>query len=429
MKKLLVIVVLGLLWCSVGIAEKYPKIKDPVKSISGSIKKLKIPGKVNLKDYNVKNPGSKIYIDVVKRRLELKGYKNNHRLCKPSKSYELFPSMPEIGGHKWKQEGASPIDFINFAEPMIEIINKHTRGWLATGDAFYLDKMKEQILLWSKENSFNVLISDGYNKEWDSDFAYIDTLENVRQTLVGMLIAFDVLRQEKALTVEEDKIIYEWFEKTVAKTSIGTNDGSKDKMTPGNHTEASKARIYTLWSILSGDEKYFQAGLKFYGIALNVTRKDGSSSHEIRKQKGKSNRSKRGLLKMTQVVGGMVMIAEVFANQGYDLYSFETKKGVTVHKMIDFLITYLGYPNSGAKKKAYIDPEIMETKRILKKTGINDNTLGWAHAYVKRFPNKETTKKLIKYYLEPYGWSRYIQNSGGFGIHMSCAYANINKIK
>ena len=429
MKKLLVIVVLGLLWCSVGIAEKYPKIKDPVKSISGSIKKLKIPGKVNLKDYNVKNPGSKIYIDVVKRRLELKGYKNNHRLCKPSKSYELFPSMPEIGGHKWKQEGASPIDFINFAEPMIEIVNKHTRGWLATGDTFYLDKMKEQILLWSKENSFNVLISDGYNKEWDSDFAYIDTLENVRQTLVGMLIAFDVLRQEKALTAEEDKIIYEWFEKTVAKTSIGTNDGSKEKMTPGNHTEASKARIYTLWSILSGDEKYFQAGLKFYGIALNVTRKDGSSSHEIRKQKGKSNRSKRGLLKMTQVVGGMVMIAEVFANQGYDLYSFETKKGVTVHKMIDFLITYLGYPDSGAKKKAYIDPEIMETKRILKKTGINDNTLGWAHAYVKRFPNKETTKKLIKYYLEPYGWSRYIQNSGGFGVHMSCAYANINKIK
>ena len=31
---------------------------------------------------------------------------------------------------------------------------------------------------------------------------------------------------------------------------------------------------------------------------------------------------------MTQVVGGMVMIAEVFANQGYDLYSFETKKPV-----------------------------------------------------------------------------------------------------
>jgi hypothetical protein len=51
------------------------------------------------------------------------------------------------------------------------------------------------------------------------------------------------------------------------------------------------------------------------------------------------------------------------------------------------------------------------------------------HAYVKRFPNKETTKKLIKYYLEPYGWSRYIQNSGGFGMHMSCAYADLDKIR
>ena len=48
--------------------------------------------------------------------------------------------------------------------------------------------------------------------------------------------------------------------------------------------------------------------------------------------------------------------------------------------------------------------------------------------YVKRFPNNDTTKKLIKYYLEPYGWSRYIQNSGGYGIHMSCAYADLSKI-
>ena len=127
MKKLLVIVVLGLLWCSVGIAEKYPKIKDPVKSISGSIKKLKVPGKIDLKDYTVKNPGYKIYIDVAKRRAELKGHKNNYRLCKPFKNIELFPSMPEIGGHKWKQEGASPIDFINFAEPMIENMNKLVR--------------------------------------------------------------------------------------------------------------------------------------------------------------------------------------------------------------------------------------------------------------------------------------------------------------
>ena len=33
--------------------------------------------------------------------------------------------------------------------------------------------------------------------------------------------------------------------------------------------------------------------------------------------------------------------------------------------MIDFLITYLGYPDSGAKKKKYIDPE-RQQKRLLR---------------------------------------------------------------
>ena len=101
-------------------------------------------------------------------------------------------------------------------------------------------------------------------------------------------------------------------------------------------------------------------------VALKLTRKDGSSPWEIRKQEKKSKRSIRGLEKFTQVVGGMVMIAEIFKNQGYDLYSYETKKGVTVHKMIDFLITYLGYPESGAKKKKYIDPERQQKEKVLK---------------------------------------------------------------
>ena len=83
MKKIITILSLSLLIFNPVFADKYPKLKDPVKSISGSIKKLKVPGKIDLKDYKVKNPGYKIYIDVAKRRAELKGHKNNYRLCKP----------------------------------------------------------------------------------------------------------------------------------------------------------------------------------------------------------------------------------------------------------------------------------------------------------------------------------------------------------
>ena len=440
MKKLLGIVVLGLLICSISFAEKYPKLKSPIVSISGSTpKKLKVPGKINLANYKVNNQRSKIYVDIPKRRKELKRFDNNklNKLCRFKEQFgeilnayknqgknKLIASMPEIGGHQWKQKG-TPIDAKNFAEPMINFTNKLSSHWMVTGDKIYLEILKEQILLWAKEDAFRTLIPDGM--AWGYYFGYIDTLEYVRQTLARMLFAFDILRQENALTPSEDKIVYDWFEKIVAKTSIGPSDGGGGKLPPGNHTQASNARIYTMWGVLSGDNEYFQAGLKFYLIALKKTRKDGSSSWEIRKEEKNSKRTYRGLEKMTQVVGGMVMIAEVYAEQGYDLYSFETKKGVTIHKMIDFLFTYLGYPDSGAPKKSYIDPKKQQRKKVINNHW-GDNSLGWAHAYIKRFPNTKATKTIIKYYMEPYGWWKKIAQSHGYGINCACAYADLSKI-
>ena len=440
MKKLLGIVVLVLLVCSGSFAEKYPKLKSPIVSISGSTpKKLKVPGKINLANYKVNNPRSKIYVDIPKRRKELKGFDNNklNKLCRFKEQFgeilnayknqgknKLIASMPEMGGFQWKQEGSTPITGANLAEPMISFTNKLSSHWMVTGDKIYLEILKEQILLWAKEDAFQTLIPDGMG--WGYYFGYIDTLEYVRQTLARMLFAFDILRQENALTPSEDKIIYDWFEKIVAKTSIGPSEGA-GKLPPANHTEASKARIYTMWGVISGNDEYFQAGLKLYLIALKKTRKDGSSSWEIRKEEKNSKRTYRGLEKMTQVVGGMVMIAEIFANQGYDLYSFETKKGVTVHKMIDFLFTYLGYPESGAPKKSYIDPEKQQRKKVINNHW-GDNSLGWAHAYIKRFPNTEATKTIIKYYMEPYGWWKKIAQSHGYGINCACAYADLSKI-
>jgi hypothetical protein len=441
MKKLLGILVLGLVICSASFAEKYPKLKSPIVSIAGSTpKKLKVPGKINLKDFKINKSGSRIYMDINERQKKLKKFKDKARLCRLENNFAakvknskqtgkniLIDPIIEGRGFKW-QEGATPITGSNPAEHMIKNTDQLSSHWMASGETAYLDVLKDQLLLWAKADAYQVLISDG--QAWGYNFGYIDTLEFVRQNLARMLFGYDLLRQAKTLSPEEDKILYNWFEKIVAKTSIGQLDGSGkpgDKFPPANHTEASKARIYTMWGVLSGDNEYFQAGLKFYLVALKKTRKDGSSSWEIRKEEKKSKRTYRGLEKMTQVVGGMVMIAEIFANQGYDLYSYETKKGITVHKMIDFLFTYLGYPDSGAPKKSYIDPEKQQRKKVINKTW-GDNSLGWAHAYIKRFPNTEATKTIIKYYMEPYGWWKKIAQSHGYGINCACAYADLSKI-
>ena len=441
MKKLLGILVLGLLVCSATFAEKYPELKSPLVSIAGKTpKKLKVPGKINLKNFIVNKSGSRIYMDINERQKKLKKFKDKARLCRLENNFAakvknskqtgkniLIDPIIEGRGFKW-QEGATPITGENQSTPMIINTEQLSSHWMVSGETVYLDVLKDQLLLWAKADAYQVLISDG--QAWGYNFGYIDTLEFVRQNLARMLFGYDLLRQAKALSPEEDKILYNWFEKIVAKTSIGQLDGSGkpgDKFPPANHTEASKARTYTMWGVISGNNEYFQAGLKYYLVALKLTRKDGSSRWEIRKEETKSKRTYRGLEKFTQVVGGMVMIAEIFANQGYDLYSFETKKGVTVHKMIEFLFTYLGYPVSGAPKKSYIDPEKQDRKLVLNKTW-GDNSLGWAHAYLKRFPNTDAAKTIIKYYMEPYGWWNKIAQSHGYGINCACAYADLSKI-
>ena len=260
-----------LLFFSSSFAKDYPKLKSPIVSIAGKTpKKLKAPGKINLKDFKVNKPGSLIYLDISERQKELKTFKKISKLCGLETSYAqkikagnqiLIEPMLEGRGFKW-QEGATPITGDNPAEKMVINVNQLNSHWMATGEQVYLDLLKKQILAWAKADAYQVLISDG--EAWGGNFGYIDTLEYVRQTIVRMLFGYDLLRQANALTKSEDKIIYDWFERIVAKTSIGEMDGSGkpgDKFPPANHTEASKARVYTMWGVISGNDEYFQAGL------------------------------------------------------------------------------------------------------------------------------------------------------------------------
>ena len=82
MKKLLGVSIIFLLILSNSFAEDYPKLKNPIVSIAGKTpKKLKVPGKINLKDFKVNKPGSLIYLDIIERQKKLKIFKNTNRLC------------------------------------------------------------------------------------------------------------------------------------------------------------------------------------------------------------------------------------------------------------------------------------------------------------------------------------------------------------
>ena len=81
---------------------------------------------------------------------------------------------------------------------------------------------------------------------------------------------------------------------------------------------------------------------------------------------------------MNQVVGFMVMIAEVAKLQGYDLYSIETKKKVNLHKMIEFLSR--GWSDKNIKLK-YLISKNQKISFAYKFAG-NNASIAWAIPYL-----------------------------------------------
>ena len=102
---------------------------------------------------------------------------------------------------------------------------------------------------------------------------------------------------KKIINFREKKIAHDWLEYLVAASaSQGHDDGSNEGMPAGTHTEMQRTLVYTLWGSVSGNDKYFQAGIKGFYAALINTRKDGSHKFEVRNVKDASKRNKRAAI-------------------------------------------------------------------------------------------------------------------------------------
>ena len=238
---------------------------------------------------------------------------------------KLQPTL-EIKGHLWKP-GGHFLSQTNYTAEYNQTMNFGLQNWLKKGKEESLIEIKDLMLSWAKKKSFSHLYPDTGSKQEGMSWGYVDTFWNLRDTITNIIITYGVLSELNIFTPEEKKIAHDWLEYLVAASaSQGHDDGSNEGMPAGTHTEMQRTLVYTLWGSVSGNDKYFQAGIKGFYAALINTRKDGSHKFEVRNVKDASKRNKRALKKMNQVVGAMVMIAEIAKLQGYDLYEIKTKK-------------------------------------------------------------------------------------------------------
>lgn len=332
---------------------------------------------------------------------------------------KLQPTL-EIKGHLWKP-GGHFLSQTNYTAEYNQTMNFGLQNWLKKGKEESLIEIKDLMLSWAKKKSFSHLYPDAGSKQGGMSWGYVDTFWNLRDTITNIIITYGVLSELNIFTPEEKKIAHDWLEYLVAASaSQGHDDGSNEGMPAGTHTEMQRTLVYTLWGSVSGNDKYFQAGIKGFYAALINTRKDGSHKFEVRNVKDASKRNKRALKKMNQVVGAMVMIAEIAKLQGYDLYEIKTKKKVDLHKMIEFLSK--GWSDKNIKLKHLVSKN-QDIGFAYKFSG-SMTSIAWVIPYLSN--NFDTNgNKIINEWLEalPSDRKKFV-NDFGFGGSQACYYAN-----
>ena len=332
---------------------------------------------------------------------------------------KLQPTL-EIKGHLWKP-GGHFLSQTNYTAEYNQTMNFGLQNWLKRGKEESLIEIKDLMLSWAKKKSFSHLYPDAGSKQGGMSWGYVDTFWNLRDTITNIIITYGVLSELNIFTPEEKKIAHDWLEYLVAASaSQGHDDGSNEGMPAGTHTEMQRTLVYTLWGSVSGNDKYFQAGIKGFYAALINTRKDGSHKFEVRNVKDASKRNKRALKKMNQVVGAMVMIAEIAKLQGYDLYEIKTKKKVDLHKMIEFLSK--GWSDKNIKLKHLVSKN-QDIGFAYKFSG-SMTSIAWVIPYLSN--NFDTNgNKIINEWLEalPSDRKKFV-NDFGFGGSQACYYAN-----
>ena len=103
-----------------------------------------------------------------------------------------------------------------------------------------------------------------------------------------------------------------------------------------------------MYGIMTGNDALFQVGIaRYFAILDGLVRPDGSHVYE-------SQRAGAALHYSLNATAVMIRMAELAANQGYDLYSAEVN-GIGLHKIVEFHISVLEdetliHPYSGATK-------------------------------------------------------------------------------
>ena len=337
-------------------------------------------------------------LDSRQRREELARLSESQRedLCLERSLYRAPPIPVEVTGHG---PGGSIYSHYNPFGDAWRYVDDMVGGWLTTQDRAYLDSLREWLLESKRQGGFTRLRPD------PDKYYLLDPLFNLRFGLKPVFVAYDVLQQEGAITEEQQTILHQWLEEVVESTDLGYCGEMEDWCDSPNHTTMHAGSTFMLWGGVTSNPKWFRKGIDYFVDALRNTRSDGSNAFDVSARKGR-----RSVRKQNQIVGYLVVIAEVAARHGYDLYSIKVVDA-SMWSNFEFLVNVLD--NSSLLKRhtgsASFDEPFLHHNRH------NDETVAWFELLRRRFPDDPRVVRFTKKVFASRPWS-----SPAYGGNLTC---------
>jgi len=196
---------------------------------------------------------------------------------------------------------------------------------------------------------------------------------------------YSLLRNYSNLSHTQQHNIEGWIRNLSAQVSTDYARNPKNKSRNNNHM------FWAAWGVMAAsaatnEPRYFDWAVKKYKKATNHIHSDGTLTLELERQS-------RAFLYHNFAISPLVMMAEMAAQNGVDLYSYNNG---ALHRLIDLVI------NDLENNQEYITRKTGKNQDM--KGVVTQTSLAWVAPYAARFGD-EKFKDIIKEY-EPLKSSR-----------------------
>ena len=275
-------------------------------------------------------------------------------------------------------------------------------------------KVKEVILIWAKADA---------PKRLKSGDLWNDTLTINLNINNPMMSAYSFARQLIEFTSEEEKLIEDWFIRTVKRgehlmygEKYGDRTGAKGVPMSAHNHALSSAISHMQLGIILNDNKLFRKAFKNYEHAIRYQRKNGSLPIEVR-------RGGRAMFYQGRAMNTLAVIAIIAEHQGYNIWEYDHKgKGKNFHNLVKFFIDFTENNEIVFKyAKEMKAPGPARNYKLQDLSWNSSSNWGWLYAYATRFPDHANIKRIIE-------WSNNKNNLNKYQKDLVLHYENIGKM-